>query len=243
MERKSYKVSSKIEPIYAGGKIIPIVGENDNDCSRILLGATKSSLALRSVQTAKKILDFAPYASLAFDDACADLYGRIRSDLQRQGLPIGGNDLLIAAIALAHGATLVTANTREFGRVMGLQFENLVLNNRDFIWKNLHVYPAEIVTNNPYFQRQQIRKKGCQIDYLIQTKTNVLYACEIKFSKREINSSVIEEVKKKIDAFYLPKGFSIMPVLIHVNGVGEDLVDKDYFSHIINFSELLIGGD
>ena len=67
---------------------------------------------------------FAPYASLAFDDACADLYGRIRSDLQRQGLPIGGNDLLIAAIALAHGATLVTANTREFGRVMGLQFEN-----------------------------------------------------------------------------------------------------------------------
>ncbi len=130
-----------------------------------------------------------------------------------------------------------------FDGIMGLQFENLVLNNRDFIWKNLHVYPAEIVTNNPYFQRQQIRKKGCQIDYLIQTKTNVLYACEIKFSKREINSSVIEEVKKKIDAFYLPKGFSIMPVLIHVNGVGEDLVDKDYFSHIINFSELLIGGD
>ena len=31
-----------------------------------------------------------------------------------------------------------------------------------------------------------------------------------------------------------------MPMLIHVNGVSDDLVDKDYFSHIIDFSELLI---
>ena len=126
-----------------------------------------------------------------------------------------------------------------FDSIMGLQFENLVLNNRSFIWKKLHIYPAEIVTNNPYFQRQQIKKKGCQIDYLIQTKSNVLYACEVKFSKKEISSEVIAEIKKKLDAFYLPIGFSIMPVLIHVNGVSDDLVEKGYFSHIINFSELL----
>ena len=67
---------------------------------------------------------FLPYTSLAFDDGCADTYGRIRFGLQRQGTPIGANDLLIAAIALAHGATLVTANTREFGRVVGLRLEN-----------------------------------------------------------------------------------------------------------------------
>ena len=126
-----------------------------------------------------------------------------------------------------------------FDSIMGLQFENLVLNNRDFIWQKLHLYPNTIVTDNPYFQRVQLRKKGCQIDYLIQAKTNVLYACEIKFSKEKVLGDVVEEMQKKIEAFYLPRGFSILPVLIHVNGVSDAVVESDYFSHIIDFSELL----
>ncbi len=123
--------------------------------------------------------------------------------------------------------------------MMGLQFENLALNNRKFIWEKLHIYPESIVTDNPYFQRPQLRKKGCQIDYLIQTRTNLLYACELKFSKQEIKSDVISEVKQKLEQFYLPRGFSIMPVLIHVNGVSESVNEAQYFSHIINFSDLL----
>jgi len=123
--------------------------------------------------------------------------------------------------------------------IMGLQFENLVLNNRDFIWKKLNIYPEDIVTDNPYFQRSRLRIKGCQIDYLIQTKTNVLYACEVKFSKQEIKPDVLNEVKQKLNSFFLPKGFSIMPVLIHVNGVSEHIIDEQYFSHIINFSDIL----
>lgn len=126
-----------------------------------------------------------------------------------------------------------------FDSIMGLQFENLVLNNRAFIWEKLHLYPADMITDNPYFQRPQLRKKGCQIDYLIQTKTNVLYACEIKFSKKAITSKIINEMKQKLDAFSLPRGFSIVPVLIHVNGVSEKLIEQQYFSHIINFSDLL----
>jgi AAA+ ATPase superfamily predicted ATPase len=124
--------------------------------------------------------------------------------------------------------------------IMGLQFENLVLNNRTFIWKKLNLYPENIITDNPYFQRAQLRKKGCQIDYLVQTKIKVLYACEIKFSKDEIRADVIEHMQEKINRFYLPKGFSIMPVLIHVNGVTEAVIDAHYFSHIIDFSHLLL---
>lgn len=126
-----------------------------------------------------------------------------------------------------------------FDSIMGLQFENMVLNNRDFIWKKLYIHPSDIVTDNPYFQKPQARKKGCQIDYLIQTKANVLYACEIKFSRQEIRTEVIDEIKQKLESFYLPRGFSIMPVLIHINGVSEKIIDVQYFSHIINFGELL----
>lgn len=61
-----------------------------------------------------------PIISLPFDDAAAEHYGRIKADLAAKGTLIGPNDLLIAAIALAHNLTLVTHNTREFGRVAGL---------------------------------------------------------------------------------------------------------------------------
>ena len=48
-------------------------------------------------------------------------YGRIRELLTRRGTPIGANDLLVAAHARSMGATLVTNNSREFGRVPGLE--------------------------------------------------------------------------------------------------------------------------
>ena len=51
-------------------------------------------------------------------------YGRLRTALERAGRPIGGNDLLIAAQAVALGHTLVTDNEREFGRVPDLSCEN-----------------------------------------------------------------------------------------------------------------------
>jgi tRNA(fMet)-specific endonuclease VapC len=51
-------------------------------------------------------------------------YGRLRIILERKGTPIGPNDLLIAAHALALDLTLVTDNTSEFGRVDGLRVEN-----------------------------------------------------------------------------------------------------------------------
>ena len=51
-------------------------------------------------------------------------YGAIRALLETAGTPIGGNDLLIAAHAQALGATIVTANSREFRRVRGVKVEN-----------------------------------------------------------------------------------------------------------------------
>ena len=49
---------------------------------------------------------------------------RTRAHLEQAGTPIGPIDTLIAGIALAHDLTLVTRNTREFERVLGLKLEN-----------------------------------------------------------------------------------------------------------------------
>ncbi|WP_243147002.1 type II toxin-antitoxin system VapC family toxin [Scytonema sp. UIC 10036] len=51
-------------------------------------------------------------------------YAEIRTDLEQQGKPIGGNDLLIAAHSLSLDLTLVTANVREFSRISNLKVEN-----------------------------------------------------------------------------------------------------------------------
>lgn len=63
---------------------------------------------------------------LAWDDSATHCYALIRVDLERQGLPIGGMDLMIAAHALAENAVLVTHNTREFARIEGLLLEDWV---------------------------------------------------------------------------------------------------------------------
>jgi tRNA(fMet)-specific endonuclease VapC len=64
------------------------------------------------------------FGSLPFDDAAAEVHGRLRADLAVRGVPIGPSDLMIAAIALSHGLTLVTHNTREFSRIPGLTSED-----------------------------------------------------------------------------------------------------------------------
>ena len=61
---------------------------------------------------------------LPFDHLADVAYGTIRADLERHGLTIGANDLLIAAQCLSVGFTLATDNTREFERVAGLRLEN-----------------------------------------------------------------------------------------------------------------------
>ena len=66
----------------------------------------------------------AQFISLPFDDLAAEQYGKERARLAALGTPIGPNDLMIASIALAHRLTLVTHNTSEFSRVVGLVLED-----------------------------------------------------------------------------------------------------------------------
>lgn len=59
-----------------------------------------------------------------FDTVAAESYASIRNQLEKDGTPIGANDMLIAAVAKAKGYTLVTNNVNHFGRVKGLKLVN-----------------------------------------------------------------------------------------------------------------------
>jgi len=84
-------------------------------------GAAKkgSPRLARQLEAVLGALDVLPFAAPA-DTA----YGEIRTRLEQVGRPIGGNDLLIAAQAMALGHTIVTDNEAEFGRIEGLRREN-----------------------------------------------------------------------------------------------------------------------
>jgi tRNA(fMet)-specific endonuclease VapC len=79
-------------------------------------GSPRLSSQLDAVLGALEVLPF---------EAPADTtYGLLRSRLEKRGTPIGGNDLLIAAQAVALGCVIVTDNEREFSRVEGLRVQN-----------------------------------------------------------------------------------------------------------------------
>lgn len=123
--------------------------------------------------------------------------------------------------------------------ILGLQFENLVLHNRRILQEILNIKPEDINYENPFFQSKTVRQEGCQIDYMIQTRFDVLYVCEIKFSKHPIGSTILEEMKQKIKKLHLPKRMSCRPIVIHVNGVSEAVLQSRYFADIIDFSQFL----
>ncbi len=89
--------------------------------AEIRFGLSKGVSKKLKIQ-AEKVLDVLDI--LPLEKPVDEHYGKIRVFLNRAGKPIGGNDLLIAAHALALDLTLVSANIREFSRVPGLRVEN-----------------------------------------------------------------------------------------------------------------------
>jgi tRNA(fMet)-specific endonuclease VapC len=105
---------------------IKAIGEQ-NICTSIIVaaelryGTTKKASPRLSTQVEAVL---GAMDALPFDSPADEFYGSIRTRLESTGTPIGGNDLLIAAQALAHDHTLVTDNDKEFSHIEGLRVEN-----------------------------------------------------------------------------------------------------------------------
>jgi tRNA(fMet)-specific endonuclease VapC len=89
--------------------------------AELRFGAAKRG-SLRLTKQLDRVLAALPI--LPFEVPAEIVYGDVRARLEAQGIPIGGNDMLIAAHALSLGMTVVTDNVREFSRVENLAVAN-----------------------------------------------------------------------------------------------------------------------
>ena len=87
-------------------------------------GVAKSNQPQRAGKALAKFVS--PLNILGMDRAAAAEAAALRAGLEGKGMPIGPYDILIAGIAKSRSMTLVTNNTREFGRIQGLSLENWV---------------------------------------------------------------------------------------------------------------------
>lgn len=116
-KRRSASIEARFYSLRLGDVVISMItyGELYNGA----LKSRESAAALRNLQLLTEHLPVQP-----MDTQVAEHYGLIRSDLEKRGLIIGGNDLWIAAHAITLNLTLVTNNVSEFSRVPNLKIEN-----------------------------------------------------------------------------------------------------------------------
>ncbi|MBA5867852.1 MAG: PIN domain-containing protein [Nitrospira sp. CR1.3] len=100
------------------------IGISSITVAELAFGVSKSRHATKNRLALEQFL--APLVVTPFGQEAAFSYGRLRSQLELKGTPIGSMDMLIAAHALSLGVRLVTNNLNEFRRVPGLRVENWV---------------------------------------------------------------------------------------------------------------------
>jgi tRNA(fMet)-specific endonuclease VapC len=117
MKRSNDAVLKRLQQVPVGDVCISVITK-----SELLFGVEVSP---RRQQDEAALNAFLRYVEvLDFPDDAAPHYAKIRADLRTRGTMIGANDLLIAAHARSLALTLITNNTREFGRVPNLAIEN-----------------------------------------------------------------------------------------------------------------------
>ncbi len=135
----------------------------------------------------------------------------------------------------------ILSEIKNFDGILGLQFENLILQNRTELYPLLDLKNSEIISAAPHRQNKTLANKGaCQIDLLIHTDRDIFYLCEIKCQKM-IDRTIIKDVQQKMDRLALPKRSSLKPVLVYEGEIypPHEVEIRKYFYRIVHFGELL----
>ena len=121
--------------------------------------------------------------------------------------------------------------------IMGLQFENLVLNNFQTLARQIGLIGKNVESVAPYFRRGSASDGGVQIDMLVQLPKSV-YLIEVKRMNR-IPASVEQEVQRKIDRMPLKKGKSVKTVLVYDGELAPELEENGFFDYLVTMDELM----
>jgi tRNA(fMet)-specific endonuclease VapC len=116
-QRRSLQVVARFRAVQAGDAAMSVITHGE-----LLYGAERSQERERSLKSVSDLTSLVPVLALPEDTGVE--YGRIRAELEGRGIPIGNNDLWIAAHARVAGLILVTNNEKEFRRISGLKIEN-----------------------------------------------------------------------------------------------------------------------
>jgi AAA+ ATPase superfamily predicted ATPase len=123
--------------------------------------------------------------------------------------------------------------------ILGLQFENLILNNSSLLLKSMNIDPSRVKSISPYSQKKTVRNKGaCQIDLLIELEAYEVIICEIKL-RAKISSNIITQIDQKRKLLEYPRHYSKRTALVYMG----DLINLDLFEkkldYVVSIEELL----
>jgi predicted nucleic acid-binding protein len=121
IERKSHDIQRVID-----GREDEQFGISVITVAELLRGVERADTQTRKIKRqafVEKVIEFFPVFPM--DTAVARTYARLWAALSSRGITVGSHDLIIAATALSMDYTIVTANTRDFGKIEGLKFDTL----------------------------------------------------------------------------------------------------------------------
>ena len=121
--------------------------------------------------------------------------------------------------------------------ILGLQFENLVLNHVNDLFPHLGLEQSLVLSATPFIQNATKRNEGCQIDLLIRTE-RMLMVVEIKRQK-EIRHEVMDEVAAKIRKLKYDKSLSVRTALVYDGHLPASIPADRYFDFIVPAEVLL----
>jgi len=119
MNKRPLKIIHKFKQFDVGE-----IGVSTITVSELQYGVSKSKNRRLNEQRLEEFLS--PLEILPYDETAASIYGDIRLQLERYGVPIGPLDLLIAAHTLSRNLVLITNNEKEFKRIKNLKVENWI---------------------------------------------------------------------------------------------------------------------
>lgn len=120
---------------------------------------------------------------------------------------------------------------------MGLQFENLVLNNLMSLCPLIGLEGRLVTSAAPYVRRKSASHPGVQVDLMIQTPKSV-YVVEVK-RRTMISSDVEAEMQEKVMRLDVPRNVSIRTVLVYEGRVAPEVEENGYFDFLVPIERML----